>query len=112
MLSLDNYSQKSWGERFPDEIDVTKLKVHSSWKNLFDDNKELLQKVNVSLNKVKKKDNLFPHPNLLFNAFNKTPLKKVKVVILGQDPYHGCVEHKGRTVPQAMGLSFSVPKGM
>jgi uracil-DNA glycosylase len=41
---------------------------------------------------------------LIFNAFSKTPLDKVKVVILGQDPYHG--------PGQAMGLSFSVPDGV
>ena len=38
----------------------------------------------------------------MFNAFNLTPLSSVKIVILGQDPYHGA--------GQAMGLSFSVPK--
>jgi len=47
---------------------------------------------------------IFPPGSLLFNAFEKTPFEKVKVVILGQDPYHG----QG----QAMGLSFSVPKGV
>ncbi|HMP94996.1 MAG TPA: uracil-DNA glycosylase, partial [Phnomibacter sp.] len=40
----------------------------------------------------------------IFNAFNQTPLPAVKVVILGQDPYHG--------PGQAMGLFFSVPKGV
>ena len=47
---------------------------------------------------------IYPKPTDVFNAFNKTPFDKVKVVILGQDPYHG----KG----QAHGLSFSVPKGI
>jgi uracil-DNA glycosylase len=41
---------------------------------------------------------------LIFNAFNQTPYDKVKVVILGQDPYHN--------PGQAMGLSFSVPEGI
>lgn len=41
---------------------------------------------------------------LIFNAFEHTPFNKVKVVILGQDPYHG--------PKQAMGLSFSVPDGI
>ena len=41
---------------------------------------------------------------MMFNAFKYTPLKEVKVVIIGQDPYHE--DH------QAMGLSFSVPKGV
>jgi uracil-DNA glycosylase len=47
---------------------------------------------------------IYPPGSLLFNAFNKTPFTNVKVVILGQDPYHG--------PGQAMGLSFSVPKGI
>lgn len=45
---------------------------------------------------------IYPPTNLMFNAFNLTPLSEVKVVILGQDPYH--------RPGQAMGLSFSVPK--
>lgn len=47
---------------------------------------------------------IFPPGPLIFNAFNSTPFEKVKVVILGQDPYH--------QPNQAMGLSFSVPKGV
>ncbi len=45
---------------------------------------------------------IYPPKNQIFNAFHLTPLSQVKVVILGQDPYHGA--------GQAMGLSFSVPK--
>ena len=47
---------------------------------------------------------VYPSGSLIFNAFNKTPFDLVKVVILGQDPYHG---HG-----QAHGLSFSVPDGV
>ena len=47
-------------------------------------------------------DSIYPPAPLMFNALNLTPLSQVKVVILGQDPYHG--------PGQAMGLSFSVPK--
>ncbi len=47
---------------------------------------------------------VYPPGSLIFNAFAHTPLPKVKVIILGQDPYHG----KG----QAHGLSFSVPYGV
>lgn len=45
---------------------------------------------------------IYPPASLMFNAFDLTPLSQVKVVILGQDPYHGA--------GQAMGLAFSVPK--
>jgi len=47
---------------------------------------------------------VFPPPKLVFNAFNLCPLPEVRVVILGQDPYHG--------PGQAHGLSFSVPDGV
>jgi uracil-DNA glycosylase len=47
---------------------------------------------------------IYPPGPLIFNAFNQTPFSKVKVVILGQDPYHN--------PGQAHGLSFSVPNGI
>ena len=47
---------------------------------------------------------IYPPGSLLFNAFNTTPFDKVKVVILGQDPYHGA--------GQAHGLCFSVQNGV
>lgn len=53
---------------------------------------------------------ILPPRELIFNAFNLTPVDTVKVVILGQDPYHGAFMINGSNIPQAMGLSFSVPK--
>ena len=50
------------------------------------------------------KEACYPSEELIFNAFNLCPFNKVKVVILGQDPYY--------KKEQAMGLSFSVPKGI
>ena len=47
---------------------------------------------------------IYPPGKLIFNAFDTTPFQKVKVVVLGQDPYHNPGE--------AMGLCFSVPKGV
>ena len=60
-------------------------------------------KVNNFLNQVYTEDGaarVFPKRKYVFRAFEETPLNKVKVVILGQDPYHG----EG----QAQGLAFSV----
>ncbi len=51
-----------------------------------------------------KKKIIYPKSVEVFNAFSHTPFNKVKVVILGQDPYHG--------PGQAQGLCFSVPKGI
>lgn len=47
---------------------------------------------------------IYPPRDLIFNAFNKTPFDQVRVVIVGQDPYHG--------PGQAHGLAFSVPRGI
>ena len=54
--------------------------------------------------KEKQKFTIYPPGNLIFNAFQHTPFDRVRVVILGQDPYHG----QG----QAHGLCFSVPSGV
>ena len=50
------------------------------------------------------KRRVYPHPRDMFRAFNACPFDAVRVVILGQDPYHGA--------GQAHGLSFSVPEGV
>ena len=60
---------------------------------------ELVKELNSEYKKA-----CYPSEKLIFNAFNLCPFDKVKVVILGQDPYH----EQG----QAMGLSFSVPEGI
>ena len=62
---------------------------------------EIKQFILAEKNKGKR---VYPPGSQIFNAFNLTPFEKVKVVILGQDPYHG--------PGQAHGLSFSVPQGI
>ena len=84
--------------------------VHTNWKEvlleIIENNKNFTNKLNEFLDKEKQNFNefaeIFPQPNLIFNAFNFFRIEDLKVVIIGQDPYH----QKG----QAMGLSFSVPK--
>lgn len=51
---------------------------------------------------------IYPPSSLIFNAFNQTPFEKVRVILIGQDPYHG----NGKGKAQAHGLSFSVPQGI
>lgn len=78
----------------------------NTWEELFEEIKEkdYAKKINTILNQEYATHTIFPPRNMMFNAFKYTPLKEVKVVIIGQDPYHE--DH------QAMGLSFSVPKGV
>ncbi|OGC45303.1 uracil-DNA glycosylase [candidate division WS6 bacterium RIFOXYB1_FULL_33_14] len=59
---------------------------------------------NIDLESIYKKGNIYPPREFLFRALELTPIKTVKVVILGQDPYHGEGE--------ANGLAFSVNKGI
>ena len=81
-------------------------KAVKTWNEFFKDlqNEEFCLKLNDFLNKEYQDYTCYPSRHLLFNAFRLTPLDKVKVVIIGQDPYH--------EPGQAMGLSFSVPVGI
>jgi uracil-DNA glycosylase len=68
-----------------------------------EEKKDYYIKLSNFVEKQEKTETVYPLKEQRFFAFEKTPFEKVKVVILGQDPYHG----EG----QAMGLSFSVPEG-
>ena len=85
---------------------TTKLHLHSEWKAFLSEelNSSNFQEIISALAIERKIHTIFPSNNVIFNAFNFTIPSKIKVVILGQDPYHG----KG----QANGLAFSVPSGV
>lgn len=80
--------------------------IHDSWKKaLWEDfQAPYFSELKTFLQSEKSKYNVYPPGRNIFNAFNLTPLENVKVVILGQDPYHG--------PGQAHGLCFSVPQGI
>jgi len=80
--------------------------IEESWKVVLQNEfeKKYIKNLKQFLTNEKERYQIFPKGTEIFNAFNSTPFHKLKVVILGQDPYHG----KG----QAHGLSFSVPKGV
>jgi len=71
-------------------------------------------KLNAKLKELSKNKSLkiYPLPSHLLSGFMITKAFDLKVVFVGQDPYFNCEEHQGRYVPQAMGLSFSVPHGV
>ncbi len=86
---------------------ATNIKLDPSWLAVIGEEfeKPYMQKLRTFLQEEKNKGKvIYPPGSLWFNALNSTPFDKVKVVILGQDPYHG--PH------QAHGLCFSVPKGV
>lgn len=80
--------------------------IEESWKNILIDefNKDYFISLKQFLVEEKQSQTIYPKGNEIFAAFNYTSFDKVKVVILGQDPYHGA--------GQAHGLSFSVPEGI
>lgn len=83
------------------------VKIEASWKEvltpLFE--KDYFHQITAHIKTEKAlKRTIYPKGSQIFNAFNLTPFDKVKVVILGQDPYHN--------PEQAMGLSFSVPNNI
>jgi uracil-DNA glycosylase len=83
------------------------VQIEESWKEILKDEfeKAYFQQIVAFLRTEKQAGKIiYPPGPLIFNAFYKTPFPKIKVVLLGQDPYH----HKG----QAHGLSFSVPDGI
>jgi uracil-DNA glycosylase len=85
--------------------------LDASWQVVIGDelNKPYIQALSNFLKQEKMAGKtIYPPSSLIFNAFNQTPFKKVRVVIIGQDPYHG--DDKGQA--QAHGLSFSVPQGI
>ena len=83
------------------------VRIEQSWKNALADEfgKPYFESLVRFLHKEKSEGKkVFPPGSQIFRAFDLTPVDKEKVVILGQDPYHG--------FGQAHGLSFSVPEGV
>ncbi|MBS1667537.1 MAG: uracil-DNA glycosylase [Bacteroidetes bacterium] len=83
------------------------VKIEASWKEVLNEEfgkPYFLQIVQFLKDEKAAGKTIYPPGSLIFNAFNTTPFDKVKVVIIGQDPYHG--------PGQAHGLSFSVPNGV
>ena len=80
-----------------------------TWEKVWDDASHELKDVSEILdNQEKTYGQYYPLKRDIFNAFWLTKLSNVKVVILGQDPYHQTISVNGGTVPRAIGLSFSV----
>lgn len=85
-------------------LSIKKLQLETTWlENLEEEfSKKYMLELSSFLNEEMTNHKIYPPVSEIFNAFNKTPFPKVKVVILGQDPYHA--------FNQAHGLSFSVSK--
>src|SRR4051812_17599328 len=82
------------------------VKIDPSWKKHLREEFEApyFKELTEFVKEEYKNEKIYPPPKYLFRAFDLCPFDKVKVVILGQDPYHG--------TGQANGLSFAVNEGV
>ena len=87
--------EKSWKKILKNEFEKT------YWKNL----------TNFIRSEISMKKLIFPAPKNVFAGFYLCPFDSVKVVIIGQDPYHSTSLVNGKVIPTAHGLCFSVAKG-
>lgn len=114
-VSAQNYNYKKWKKLFPTQVNLETLIVNNNWFEFFQRAKsnkyfsEIEQRISEDI--ISGVD-VYPYPELLFNCFNLLSPDKIKVVILGQDPYHGSNTIADKKIPQAMGYSFSVPIGV
>ena len=82
-------------------------KIEKTWKKALGpmlEEKHIIELEKFLASEIKKKKIIYPSQNEIFSAFEATPFNKVRVVIIGQDPYHGA--------DQAHGMCFSVKKGI
>ena len=87
-------------------MQVIKTNIEKSWKKVLQKefNSDYFINIKSTLINEQKNFTIYPPSKDIFKAFNTTPFDDVKVVIIGQDPYHG--------IGQAHGLSFSVQDGI
>jgi uracil-DNA glycosylase len=100
MISAKNYDYSSW------KFDSTILVPDNGWlQETGEVPKEILEKL---CSETKQGITIFPYLDLVFKAF-ELERSDVNIVIVGQDPYFNFEFSNGKLVPQAMGMSFSVP---
>ena len=82
------------------------VQIEESWKQVLQEEfeKDYFKRLTDFVRNEYRQGTVYPPGKLIFNAFNLCPFDKVKVVIIGQDPYHG--------PGQAHGFSFSVKPGI
>ncbi len=85
---------------------MAEVRIDESWKALLQDefDQPYFEELVRFVKEEYARQRIFPPARLIFNAFDRCPLTKLRVVLIGQDPYHG--------LGQAHGLSFSVPDGV
>jgi len=117
-LTKEEYSEEvRWSDFYENGGSLQNIPYHLTWHVMFAHllSNPKFDKVNDKLKELVQQDKhlkIYPFPAYVMKAFVVTPASDLKVVFIGQDPYFNCESHGSKHVPQAMGLSFSVPHGI
>ena len=114
-FSSSDYIQiKDWTD--VNKFDIRKIYVNHTWRKMLDelfaDNdmvEHIENEINETLSQLDDKTMLYPKYSCIFKAFEMFSFQNTKVVFIGQDPYFNSMSVNNCRVPQAYGLSFSVP---
>jgi uracil-DNA glycosylase len=115
LLTKEKYAdEERWYDFYNSGKSLDMIPFHSTWWQLFSilQKNPKFKKLNDKLKDIVLKNKylkIYPFPAYVFKAFMITSAKDLKVVFIGQDPYFNCESIDTKHVPQAMGLSFSVP---
>lgn len=115
LLNVNSYNYKDWNEYYNNDESIFDIRMNSEWTDILWDIKRENNLINID--KILKDEmnegyKIFPYPELTFTPFYRNRLDDIRVVIIGQDPYHNYHNINNKIIPEAMGLSFSVPIGI
>lgn len=115
-VKIDQYPFRPWNDFFPDKkVSLKSMFFNPAWSDFLNiiEKKDYVRGIERILSDCigKKNETVVPYPELVFNALTILSPHRIKVVIIGQDPYINMMEVGAKYIPQAMGLSFSVPYG-
>lgn len=114
MIRADDYQYKSWQDEIDGEVDLYNYARSTEWSEFFGRVSEstLFNKLNTVLTEEKNENiEIYPYPSLVFKTYQLLNPEEIKVVIIGQDPYPLTKYMYQQLIPDAMGVSFSVPYG-
>lgn len=82
--------------------------ITNGWEKIFQDAEPELTHISKLLDTQKKLGIYFPKSHDIFNSFKYCPFDKIKVIIIGNQPYLGSIEHNGEIISKDMGMSFGL----
>lgn len=112
--NANRYNYKNWHECFPDKkVCLKALLINPEWNEFMAivSSRPYYKKMEKILSDYlcKNEETILPPAELVFSALNVLSPKNIRVVQIGQDPYPGATKINGKYIPEATGISFSVP---